>query len=83
MGQLGLGNRTNYSSPKQVGALTNWLSVVGGYSFIAAQKLMELYGLGARTNGRWVWVTLLTIHLPSKLGALTTWLNYGWVEHTI
>ena len=26
-GQLGLGNTTTYSSPKQVGALTTWLSV--------------------------------------------------------
>ena len=26
-GQLGLGNTTSYSSPKQVGSLTNWLSV--------------------------------------------------------
>ena len=25
-GRLGLGNTTNYSSPKQIGALTNWLS---------------------------------------------------------
>ena len=29
-GQLGLNNLTDYSSPKQVGALTNWLSVSCG-----------------------------------------------------
>jgi alpha-tubulin suppressor-like RCC1 family protein len=28
-GALGLGNTTNYSSPKQVGTLTSWLTVVG------------------------------------------------------
>ena len=29
-GQLGLGNTTYYSSPKQVGALTTWLNIAGG-----------------------------------------------------
>ena len=29
-GQLGLGNITSYSSPKQVGALTTWLAVAAG-----------------------------------------------------
>jgi alpha-tubulin suppressor-like RCC1 family protein len=28
-GQLGLGNRTNYSSPKQIGALADW-NVISG-----------------------------------------------------
>ena len=27
-GQLGLGNTTDYSSPKQVGSLTNWSTAV-------------------------------------------------------
>lgn len=30
-GQLGLGNTTSYSSPKQVGALTTWLVIAAGY----------------------------------------------------
>ena len=29
-GQLGLGNTTRYSSPKQVGVLTTWLNIAGG-----------------------------------------------------
>ena len=29
-GQLGLGNTTAYSSPKQVGALTTWSKIAGG-----------------------------------------------------
>ena len=29
-GQLGLGNTTNYSSPKQIGALTTWLNIAAG-----------------------------------------------------
>ena len=34
-GQLGLGNLTNYSSPKQVGALTTWSVTSGGDFFTA------------------------------------------------
>ena len=30
-GQLGLGNRTSYSSPKQVGSLTTWGPIDSGY----------------------------------------------------
>ena len=33
LGQLGLSNQTNRSSPVQVGSLTNWLKTAGGYSF--------------------------------------------------
>ncbi len=29
-GALGLGNATNYSSPKQIGSLTSWLAVASG-----------------------------------------------------
>ena len=29
-GNLGLGNSTQYSSPKQVGSLTTWAAVAGG-----------------------------------------------------
>jgi alpha-tubulin suppressor-like RCC1 family protein len=31
-GQLGLGNITNYSSPKQVGASTSWGAIDGGFN---------------------------------------------------
>ena len=31
-GQLGLGNTTYYSSPKQVGSLSSWTKVTNGYS---------------------------------------------------
>ena len=30
-GNLGLGNTTNYSSPKQVGSLTTWLNIATSY----------------------------------------------------
>jgi hypothetical protein len=35
---LGIGNITQYSSPKQVGSLTTWLSVAAGYNFTMAVK---------------------------------------------
>ena len=35
-GQLGLGNTTPYSSPKQVGSLTTWSSIAGGNAFAVA-----------------------------------------------
>jgi alpha-tubulin suppressor-like RCC1 family protein len=35
-GQLGLGNLTGYSSPKQVGALTTWIKIACGRYFTTA-----------------------------------------------
>jgi alpha-tubulin suppressor-like RCC1 family protein len=39
-GQSGLGNTTNYSSPKQVGTLTTWTTIGCGWggSFVLAIK---------------------------------------------
>jgi len=37
-GPLGLGNTTNYSSPKQVGALTTWLSAAAGFYHTLATR---------------------------------------------
>jgi alpha-tubulin suppressor-like RCC1 family protein len=38
-GQLGLGNTTFYSSPKQIGALTTWLKVYPArVEFVIASK---------------------------------------------
>ena len=37
-GQLGLGNTTSYSSPKQVGSLMTWLNLARSYNFSLATK---------------------------------------------
>jgi alpha-tubulin suppressor-like RCC1 family protein len=78
-GKLGLGNTTNYSSPKQVGTLTTWATVAGG-------GLYEFYGfsLAIKTNGTlWSWGQSAVGQLglgnttsyssPKQVGALTAW----------
>jgi alpha-tubulin suppressor-like RCC1 family protein len=75
-GQLGLGNRTNYSSPKQIGALTTWLSVTCGY----------LTGFAIKTDGTlWSWGgdpnsygvlglgNTTQYSSPKQVGSLTNW----------
>ena len=41
-GQLGNGTRINYSSPIQIGLLTNWKQVSGGSDFTAAITFTDL-----------------------------------------
>jgi len=51
-GQLGLGNTTYYSSPKQVGSLTNWSNFGGGfYSVLAVKTNGTLWALGYNPFG--------------------------------
>ena len=87
-GTLGLGNTTNYSSPKQVGDLTTWSKIAGG----------ESHTLTIKTDGTlWAWgkndfgqLGLGTSGLanykssPTQVGALTDWLNIaGGIYHTL
>lgn len=75
-GQLGTNNLTYYSSPVQVGALTNWAIVSTGHE----------YTLAVKTNGTlWAWGYQLEGELgdgssgigktssPVQVGALTDW----------
>jgi alpha-tubulin suppressor-like RCC1 family protein len=53
-GQLGLGNTTGYSSPKQVGSLTNWSSVI---SVGVGSSKSKTYAI--KTDGTlWGWGTI-------------------------
>jgi alpha-tubulin suppressor-like RCC1 family protein len=73
-GQLGLGNTTNYSSPKQVGALTNWASISITQTQTAAVKTdgtLWTWGLG--TNGALGHGNTTNYSSPKQVGALTTW----------
>ena len=85
-GKLGLGNTTNYSSPVQVGGLTNWLKIAA-FGYVAA---------AVKTNGTlWTWGTNATYGTlglndrvnrssPTQVGVLTNWSNiYCGYRHMV
>jgi alpha-tubulin suppressor-like RCC1 family protein len=73
-GQLGLGNRTDYSSPKQVGALTSWLSVSGGqYWCLALKTDGTLWSWGYNVSGQLGLNNTTYYSSPKQVGSLTTW----------
>ena len=77
-GQLGLGNVTDYSSPKQVGALTNWLNISGGGyvgNWLAVKTDGTLWGCGKNNAGQLGVGNLTTYSSPKQIGSLTNWLN--------
>jgi alpha-tubulin suppressor-like RCC1 family protein len=77
-GALGLGNRTTYSSPKQVGALTNWLQVVGSYAHTIAIKTDgTLWTWGYNSSGQLGLGNTTSYSSPKQVGALTTWAYVG------
>lgn len=78
-GQLGnLAAGVNKSSPIQVGALTNWLSLTGGeYHFIARKTDGTLWAWGGNSNGQLGIGTVSTTDSPTQIGALTTWTSSG------
>jgi alpha-tubulin suppressor-like RCC1 family protein len=67
-GQLGLGATQNYSSPVQVGSLTNWKQVSNG----------QVYSVALKTDGTlWTWggspLLANASSSPVQIGALTNW----------
>lgn len=73
-GQLGLGNITDYSSPKQVGALTNWLKLSSGsYSAYAVKTDGTLWSWGLNNAGRLGLGNTTNYSSPKQIGALTSW----------
>ena len=74
-GRLGLGNTTDYSSPKQIGALTTWLSITAGYFNSAAIKTDgTIWSWGSATGGA-TGLGFSNLSSPNQVGALTNWLN--------
>lgn len=73
-GGLGLGNTTNYSSPKQVGALTNWSNVqTGGNWALAIKTNGTLWGWGGNGFGQLGLNNITNYSSPKQVGALTNW----------
>jgi alpha-tubulin suppressor-like RCC1 family protein len=73
-GQLGLGNTTNYSSPKQVGSLTNWSSISAAYGAVGAVKTDgTLWMWGQNSTGQLGTGNTTQLSSPVQVGALTNW----------
>lgn len=78
VGQLGIGISgvgAARSSPVQVGALTNWLTVAAGnyYNSLAIKTDGTLWAWGFNNNGQLGDGTTDTKDSPVQIGALTTW----------
>jgi len=78
-GQLGLGSTTKYSSPKQVGALTNWSGVTSANdNFCVAIKTNgTLWAWGNNALGQLGLGNTTYYSSPVQVGALTTWSKIG------
>jgi alpha-tubulin suppressor-like RCC1 family protein len=75
-GQLGLGNQTDYSSPKQIGAGTAWLTISSAYKSAYAIKTDgTMWAWGQGTTGRLGLGNSTYYFSPKQIGAGTTWSN--------
>ena len=74
-GQLGLGNNTNYSSPKQVGSLTTWKKVYAGYTYFtfAIKTDGTLWSWGVNNLGQLGLGNITSYSSPMQVGLLTNW----------
>jgi alpha-tubulin suppressor-like RCC1 family protein len=75
-GQLGLNNLTSYSSPVQIGTLSNWLDIACGYSHtIAVKNDYTLWGWGINSSGQLGDGGTLSKSSPVQIGTLSDWLK--------
>ncbi len=73
-GRLGLGDTTNYSSPVQIGALTNWSQPKACNSFAIALKTDgTLWAWGVNSSGQLGVGNTTNYSSPVQIGSLTTW----------
>lgn len=73
VGTIGDGTANDRSSPVQVGALTNWLSVNGFYYTTVAVKTDGTLWAWGNNGGRLGNNSTTTEYSPIQIGALTTW----------
>ena len=73
-GQLGLGNTIYYSSPKQVGSLTNWSKIqVGDNCGIALKTDGTLWSWGGNSFGQLGLGDTVNRSSPTQIGSGTNW----------
>jgi len=73
-GQLGLGNTTSYSSPKQVGAANTWAAMATAENFtIAVKSGGTLWAWGFNGNSVLGLNNTTYYSSPKQVGALTNW----------
>jgi alpha-tubulin suppressor-like RCC1 family protein len=72
-GQLGVGDRTNRSSPVQIGALTSWLQSSAGYASFAIKNNGTLWAWGNQDSGQLGLGNLTRYSSPVQVGSLTNW----------
>ena len=72
-GALGNGTVTNYSSPIQVGSLTNWKQVSAGQAAAAIKTDGTLWMWGQNNTGQLGNGTTINYSSPVQIGSLTNW----------
>ena len=73
-GQLGIGNTVNYSSPVQVGSLTNWKYISPGSAHSLAIKTDgTLWAWGSNSSGQLGIGNTVNYSSPVQVGSLTDW----------
>jgi alpha-tubulin suppressor-like RCC1 family protein len=73
-GQLGLGDTTNRSSPVQVGSLTDWKTVVGGFDHTLVLKTDgTIWVWGRNTEGQLGLGDTTNRSSPVQVGTDTNW----------
>lgn len=73
-GELGLGNQTSYSSPKQVTATSNWIAVSSSYnSSFGIKKGGTLWAWGSNRFGVLGLGNETNYSSPKQVGSLSNW----------